>query len=359
MASEFALIDVFVGAFAAAARGQVADAVSTLVLGPGDDAALLTVPEGEYLVATTDTLIAGRHFFASMPAECIGWRALAVNLSDLAAMGARPTSILVSLTLPEGDAEWLAACGRGMGELARLHGVALAGGNMSKGECAIGVTALGCVPRGSELLRSGGRAGDIVYVSGAIGSGAAGLRLARVRAAAQADADANADANADADADASPVDGGPSSRSLAWPALADIRRAAAGPESPMQALARYLTPAPRCELGVALRGLASACVDISDGLLADLGHLCLASGVAAHVTSARVPVALGIGTADALRAGDDYELCFTASADDAAAVRALAGHMGIALTAIGELVDGEGVWLDGAAVGSGGGYQHF
>lgn len=358
MASEFALIDVFTGAFAAA--GVRADGTGddvgygTLVLGPGDDAALLTVPEGEYLVATTDTLIAGRHFFAAMPAECIGWRALAVNLSDLAAMGARPTSILVSLTLPEGDAEWLAACGRGMGELARLHGVALAGGNMSKGECAIGITALGCVPRGSELLRAGGRVGDVVYVSGVIGSGAAGLRLARVRAAAQADLDADAGTAADADAGH-----GHAAPAAAWPTLADLRRAAEGPASPTQALARYMAPTPRCELGVALRGLASACVDISDGLLADLGHLCAASGLAARIDSARVPVALGIGGADALRAGDDYELCFTASAAAAPALAALAVRLGIALSPIGELATGDGVWLDGAKVGTGAGYEHF
>jgi thiamine-monophosphate kinase len=332
VASEFALIDTFVAAFAAAGGIVTGGPSGVLALGPGDDAALMRVPAGEYLVATTDTLVAGRHFLPAMPAEAIGWRALAVNLSDLAAMGATPLAILVSFTLPEGDAAWLAACGHGMGELAGLHGVALAGGNMSRGECALGITALGSVPQGEELRRAGGRPGDRVWVSGTIGSAGAGLRLAQARAAT---------AGAD------------------WPDLAALRAAMAGPDTPAKALARYLVPAPRCALGRALRGLATAAVDISDGLLADLGHLCAASGVGARIASSRIPLAMGIAARDAVRAGDDYELCFTSSARAVPEVRARAAALGIDVAEIGELVPGSGVLLDDAPVGAGAGYEHF
>ncbi len=335
MASEFALIDRFVAAFAAAGGPTAGSDAGVLALGPGDDAALLRMPDGEYLVATTDTLVAGRHFLPTMPAAAIGWRALAVNLSDLAAMGARPVAILVSFTLPDGDSAWLEACGEGMGELAAAHGVALAGGNMSRGECAIGITALGSVPRGAELRRSGGRPGDRVFVSGTIGCAAAGLRMAIAHSAPN---------TADA---------------ARWPSMPVLRAAGDGPDSPTKALARYLVPEPRCALGVALRGVASAAVDVSDGLLADLGHLCRASGVGARIVSARIPTAPDIPARDAVRAGDDYELCFTSSAASAAAIQALAARVGVGVTDIGELIAGDAVLLDGEPVGEGAGYEHF
>lgn len=353
--SEFGLIDEFVAAFAqglpvlavgaprleapaSQARQRAVAPASALVLGPGDDAALLRVPVGELLVATTDTLVCGRHFLPTMLAEHVGWRALAVNLSDLAAMGARPLSVLVALTLPAPDAAWLRACGCGMGGLAMQYGVTLAGGNMSKGqELSISVTALGSVRADAALRRSGARAGDGVYVSGRIGGAGAGLitmlQIARLGHAAEA-----------------------------WTRLFDAtERAAAsnGDRDPIPDLLRYLVPTPRCELGISLRRVASAAIDVSDGLLADLGHLCAASGVAARIDAAQVPVTDGLPLADALRAGDDYELCFTVSPANEHRLRRIARRTQLDLTRIGVITEGNGLWLDGERVVDSGGYRHF
>ena len=352
--SEFGLIDAFVAAFAEGlparamgmpvlatparlARHGVIAPASTLVLGPGDDAALLRVPAGELLVATTDTLVCGRHFLQNMLAEHIGWRALAVNLSDLAAMGARPLSVLVALTLPEPDAAWLRACGHGMGSLAMQHGVTLAGGNMSRGqELSISVTALGSVRADAALRRSGASVGDGVFVSGRIGCAGAGLitmgqMAARARTVEE------------------------------WTRVVDTERAAAaaGGPDPIPDLLRYLVPVPRCLLGVLLRRVASAAIDVSDGLLADLGHLCAASGVAARIVAAQVPVTNGLPRADALRAGDDYELCFTVPAAHEQRLDYIARRTQLDLTRIGVITEGNGLWLDGERVLDSGGYRHF
>ena len=315
--NEFALIARFRAAFPA----SVADG---LLLGPGDDAALLTVPVGQALAMTTDTLVIGRHFPSSMPPALIGWRALAVNLSDLAAMGAVPFAFQVAITLPSADGDWLHECALGMARLAAEHGAVLAGGNISRGELSITITATGLVSPPTALRRDGARVGDGIYVSGKIGLAAQGL----VRALRFDVRD--------------------------WPELLACCSGAAGAD-----LARYVTPDPRVALGRELCGVASAALDVSDGLLADLAHLCAASGVGARVISRAIPVPAGADVLAAASAGDDYELCFTVAPAAEAKLAAIAGRVGVALTRIGDIVAGEGVSIDGAAAPHRSGYLHF
>ncbi|HEY1875233.1 MAG TPA: thiamine-phosphate kinase [Steroidobacteraceae bacterium] len=244
-------------------------------LGVGDDAALLGVPFGSELVAAIDTLVAAVHFPQGSPPASVGHRALAVNLSDLAAMGARPAWALLALTLPEADENWLEEFAAGFGDLARAHGVALVGGDTTHGPLCISVQLLGHVPAGGALTRGGGSAGDVLFVSGTCGDAAAGLAIEQGRLEADPEA-------------------------RAW-----LRE-------------RFLWPTPRVALGERLRGLASACIDVSDGLLADAGKLASASQAGAELAYADVPLSqpllqvLGEARARelALGGGDDYELCF-------------------------------------------------
>ena len=318
---EFVLIARFLAAFAPPDP-------RVLLLGPGDDAALLQLPPGELLAVTTDTLVGGRHFPLTMPPALIGWRALAVNLSDLAAMGARPYAFQVALTLPAADGEWISRCGQGMAQLAMESGAVLAGGNLSRGETALTITALGLVPEGAALRRSGARPGDGIYVSGTIGLAGAGL----VRALALAD-------------------GG-------WPDLA-ASLSASLPGAAGADLGRYATPRPRLALGLSLRGVASAAVDVSDGLLADLAHMCGASGVGALIESHHIPIPPGAQALIAARAGDDYELCFTVPAAQAGALAEIARRIDLPLTRIGVVVPGAGIRIDGVPLDDRGGYLHF
>jgi thiamine-monophosphate kinase len=237
-------------------------------LGIGDDAALLLPEPGAELVATVDTLVEGRHFLTGADPRSLGHRALAVSLSDLAAMGATPCWALLALTLPEADAVWLTAFARGFGELAQRHGVALVGGNTARGPLNICVQLFGNVPQGSALLRSGARAGDAVYVTGTPGDAAAGRE--------------------------------PGQRS------AVLRE-------------RCEFPVPRVAAGQALRGIASACIDVSDGLAADLDKLAKASGLEARLQPLLLPLSDALlrfagaqrAVEFALTGGEDYELCFT------------------------------------------------
>jgi thiamine-monophosphate kinase len=259
-----------------AAGAQRAD----VTLGIGDDAAILSVPPGSALVATTDTLVAGVHFPHSVPAASIGHRALAVNLSDLAAMGARPAWALLALTLPEAQEAWLQEFSAGLGALAREYRVALVGGDTTRGPLCVTVQLLGLVPPEAALKRSGARAGDALFVSGTPGDAAAGLAL-------------------------------------------EQRRLEAPPEARDYLRERFLLPTPRLALGERLREYASACIDVSDGLLGDAGKLAQASGVAVEVLFEALPVSaalratLGDEAARllALSGGDDYELCFAVPAD--------------------------------------------
>jgi thiamine-monophosphate kinase len=246
-----------------------------VILGVGDDAALLRAPPGADLVAATDTLVAGVHFPQDSPPNSIGHRALAVNLSDLAAMGARPSWALLALTLPQADEAWLGGFAAGFCELARGHEVALVGGDTTRGPLCVTVQLLGHVPGGEALTRAGGRAGDALFVSGTVGDAAAGLALEQGRLSAPAEA------------------------------AAYLRE-------------RFLLPTPRMALGERLRGYASACIDVSDGLLGDAGKLAAASGTGVTLDFAALPLsqpllaALGEVRARelALSGGDDYELCF-------------------------------------------------
>lgn len=294
---EFELIDRYFRD-CGAARADV-------VLGVGDDGALLRPPPGADLVAVSDTLVEGVHFPPGSPAASIGHRALAVNLSDIAAMGATPRWALLSLTLPQVDEGWLAGFAAGFGALARAHGVALVGGDTTRGPLTLGVQVLGTVPAGEGLRRSGGRPGDALFVTGTPGDAAAGLALLMEGSGDRPGAVAGAPAEA----------------------LDALRR-------------RFLFPTPRLAEGEALRGLASACIDISDGLVGDLGKLAAASGCAALLDLDALPrsaaLAAGFTPEAALRCvldgGDDYELLLAVPAPQVAAVAAMPG-----LARIGEL----------------------
>ena len=273
-----------------------------VVLGIGDDAALLAPPPGRQLVVTADTLNDGVHFPRGTSPADVGWKALAVNLSDLASMGAEPAWCTLSLSLPQSDPAWIEGFLDGFLDLAEQHGIALVGGDTTRGPLSIAVTAMGLVEPGRALRRDGARVGDEVWVTGTLGDAAGGLALL----------------------DREPV-----------PALR----------------ARLDRPTPRVAAGRALAGIATACVDVSDGLLADLGHVCARSHVAAHLDVDALPASAALreafGEADriALQAsgGDDYELCFTAPADASADIGAVSAQLGLRFTRIGRIVAGEGV----------------
>ena len=298
--SEFELIDRF---FRRPARHAV--------LGVGDDAALLAPTSGCELAVSVDMLVAGRHFFADVDPEALGHKALAVNLSDMAAMGASPRWALLAGALPNADAEWVGAFARGFFALADAYGVDLIGGDTTKGPLNLCVTILGEVPAGQALRRRGARPGDAVFVSGRLGDAALALAHHRQRVILAADE------------------------------LAQCERA-------------LLRPAPRVELGDRLRGIATAAIDISDGLVGDLSHILDASGVGATLELAALPRSAilnqrlagnerGLALDCMLAGGDDYELCFTAPARAAADIGALAEQLDLALTRIGGIEERAGL----------------
>lgn len=288
-----------------------------VVLGPGDDAAVLAVPQGQELVAAVDTMVEGVHFLPGTGGADLGWKILAVNLSDLAAMGATPTWALLTLTLPAADGKFVAELAEGFAALAGRYRLALVGGDTTRGALQLGVTALGLLPRGKRLTRAGARVGDDIFVTGSLGDAAGGLRCL--------DAD---------DPDAS-------------------RLLARATDSRERLLARLHRPDPRIEAGHLLRDVASACIDVSDGLLADLMHLCAASGTGARLELARLPRSAALADLFdeeqalelALAGGDDYELCFTASAESAEALQGDLARIGCGVTRIGRMVAGEGLTL--------------
>lgn len=296
-----------------------------VLLGIGDDAALLRVPEGHDLVVSTDTLIAGRHFPDDTGPSDIGWKALAANLSDLAAMGATPAWVSLALSLPQADADWLDAFLDGFLELAQEHEVALIGGDTTRGPLSITITAQGVVPAGTALRRSGARSGDEVWVTGTLGDAAGGL--------------------------------------------AQWRRGGA-----MSAKLRYRLdrPTPRVAAGLGLRGLATAAIDLSDGLVADLGHVLTASGVGAEIELGRLPTTRTLAehfSDEAARwnlqlaGGDDYELCFTAPASAAFDIEQTLAACGTSATVIGRITAERGLQLrtpEGEAfVPPASGFDHF
>ena len=274
-----------------------------VALGIGDDAALLQVPAGLQLVVTADTLNAGVHFpVDALPAD-IGWKSLAVNLSDLAAMGATPAWCTLSLSLPQVESAWIDAFLDGFLALADLHGVSLVGGDTTHGPLSIAVTAMGLVESGAALRRDGARIGDDIWVTGTLGDAAAALQcLQEMRAVSSA------------------------------------------------LKARLDRPTPRIAAGQRLSGLASSCVDISDGLLADLAHVCQRSGVGAEIELLRLPASPALSVwQDELRwplqasGGDDYELCFTAAPRNRELVVQALDFTGVPATRIGRIVAGQGV----------------
>ncbi|HEY5020398.1 MAG TPA: thiamine-phosphate kinase [Steroidobacteraceae bacterium] len=280
-----------------------------VVLGIGDDAALLRVPADAELVLTTDVLVEGVHFLTGAPARSLGHRALAVNLSDIAAMGATPTWALLALNLPHADEAWLQLFAAGFGDLSLRHEVALVGGNLSRGPLSIAVQLAGIVPRGAALRRDGAHRGETLYVSGNPGDAAAGLKRLRGELPGSAEAGAY------------------------------LQR-------------RFEFPEPRVALGLGLRGLASACIDVSDGLYADMQRLLLASGCGASIDIERLPVSWALrevlGEAawrQALAGAEDYELCFSASQTRAHDIAALAARTGTVVTRIGTLEAGAGIEL--------------
>jgi thiamine-monophosphate kinase len=317
MTTEFELIDRY---FSRPARDAT--------LGVGDDAALVEPAPGHELVVTTDTIVSGIHFLPDAEPRFVGHKALAVNLSDLAAMGARPRWALLAITVPKADEAWLSAFAEGFYDLARRHDVTLIGGDTTRGPLAITVTALGEVASGCALRRDGARAGDELWVSGQIGSAALALRHVR----------------------------------------GDVRLKGNGLEACM---ARFERPIPRIELGKALVNVASSAIDVSDGLVADAGHICTSSDVGIEISYANVPSISDVThlnrdqlVREALLAGgDDYELLFTVPAGESLQMDSISARVGLALTRIGCVVEGNGVRVvdesgEELAVDIGG-YEHF
>jgi thiamine-monophosphate kinase len=303
--NEFELIDHFFRE-CGATRADVK-------LGVGDDAALLECPTGHELVASLDTLVEGRHFLAGSSAISVGHRSLAVNLSDLAAMGARPAWALLALTIPRVDEGWLADFASGFSKLALAHNVALVGGNTTSGPLCISVQILGHVPLGRAMLRSGGSAGDVLFVSGTPGDAAAGLALELQ------------DTQSTSVAIRGATDRAAGAANAAGSGAATAQNTASAASYLRE---RFLFPTPRVELGLRLGEFASACVDVSDGLFGDAAKLASASGCGLEITFEDVPVSSQLLATHgeqrarelALTGGEDYELCFSVPAASVAAL---------------------------------------
>lgn len=342
---------------------QRATARGDVVLGIGDDAALLQPPAGRQLVVAMDTLNAGVHFPVDTAPADIGWKALAVNLSDLAAMGAAPAWCTLSLSLPDGDPAWVDGFLDGFIGLADRHAVSLVGGDTTRGPLSVCVTAHGVIEPGRALRRDGARAGDDVWVTGTLGDAAAALSLLRPLPPGAGGGESPAKGST-SHAVVAPAGLQPSPH----PLLRGERGSAPQVAALMQRLHR---PTPRIEAGRALVDMAHAAIDISDGLLADVGHLVRASGASVHIDVDVLP------TSDPLQAtfrgelrrtlqatgGDDYELCFTAPVSARGRIASLGASLGLRVTQIGRVEEGEGVHAflaDGNAWRpSRTGYSHF
>lgn len=277
-------------------------------LGPGDDCALLAPTPGTQLAVSSDMLVEGRHFLSTVDPAHLGHKALAVNLSDLAACGAEPLAFTLALSLPRADESFLAPFSRGLLALADAHGCELVGGDTTQGPLNICITVFGEVPAGQALLRSGARAGDDIWVSGTLGDARLALEVFRGK--------------------------------LSVPA--DVFEAAR---------ARMETPTPRVALGLALRGIATSAIDISDGLLGDLGHVLRASGVGAVIDASLATPLMAAPFEGAQRlefilaGGDDYELAFTAPSAQRMAVQRAATQAGTVAACIGSIEAGSGIRL--------------
>ncbi|MEJ1959493.1 MAG: thiamine-phosphate kinase [Nitrosomonadales bacterium] len=297
-------------------------------LGVGDDAALLRVGSGMEVAISTDMLVSGTHFLPDTDPFMLGHKTLAVNLSDLAAMGAQPRWALLSLSLPHADDKWLQKFSEGFFALADQYGVELVGGDTTRGSLNLCVTIIGEIPPGVALRRSGAQIGDDIWVSGYLGDAA--LALAHLQGKVQMSA-------------------------------ADFSLCASALHQPV----------PRVGLGLALRGVANSAIDVSDGLLADLGHILECSKLGAEIEFNALPVSSAMrpylsqtmGMHCALAGGDDYELCFTVPVARRDAVENLSRRMGLPLTRIGTIVAGNGCVVraaDGSVINiEESGYDHF
>jgi thiamine-monophosphate kinase len=294
---------------------------SGLVVGPGDDCAVQSLPEGTELVFSVDTLVEGAHFPFDYPADYLGWRSLAAAASDLAAMGADPVCFTLALTLPDSDESWLSGLGRGLAAAASEFGLALAGGDTTRGPLTLTLQVHGTVPGGKAILRSGARPGNLVCVSGTLGDAGAALD---------------------------------------WLAVSKP------PQAALKLLERYHHPRPRLRLGAGLRGRATAAIDLSDGLSSDLGHILAASGVGAEIRAEHLPLSAALrdlygqekARALAMDSGDDYELCFTLPPEQWQAVSRVAAD----LTVIGVITERQGLWVcdeAGERLVQASGYNHF
>jgi thiamine-monophosphate kinase len=295
--------------------------------GIGDDAAVIDIPPDQELLVSVDTLVSGIHFSPTSTAYDIGYKSLAVNISDIAAMGGVPRWATLALTLPKVEPEWLQAFANGFADIANKYAVSLIGGDTTQGPLSITIQIMGTAEKGKSVLRSGAKPGDLIYVSGCLG--AAGLACKTLKA---------------------------------YPDDQTI---------PSHCLERLHRPVPRVELGQHLGGLATAAIDISDGLAADLGHILKSSAVAAQVQLAAVPVCEELLKLEdrelawqiALAAGDDYELCFTIAAERQAELEQSLKQLNYPVACIGKITAGEGIsWLQESGTEVKlqlDGYQHF
>ena len=299
-------------------------------LGVGDDCALLAPAAGHELAVSTDMLVAGTHFFAGTDARRLGHKVLAVNLSDLAAMGAQPRYATLALCLPDADDAWVERFAAGFFALAERHGGELVGGDTTRGPMAMCVTVFGEVPNGQAIRRDGAAIGDDVWVSGTLGDAALGLKALKSEAMLDA-----------------------ADRAFC--------------------VGRLESPEPRIDLGLALRGVATSMIDLSDGLAGDLAHIARASGVGARINVDALPMSASLrgqrharSLHCALSGGDDYELCFTAAVDQRELVVAIGRSVGLTLTRVGSMFatadQQQPVMLvdsDGRVLPPVGGFDHF
>ncbi|QIZ78895.1 thiamine-phosphate kinase [Ferrimonas lipolytica] len=277
-----------------------------VVVGVGDDGAVLAVPTGHHLVVSTDTLVSGTHFFPDIDPEKLAFKTVAVNLSDLAAMGAEPAWMTLAITLPEIDEDWLDEFAKGLEYASDYYGVSLVGGDTTRGPLSLTVTIHGTVPEGRSLRRDGAKIGDWIYVTGALGDSGAGLQALYAK-----------------------------ETGAQWQPFID----------------RHLTPKPRLAAGIALRGIATAAMDLSDGLSSDLGHILEASGVGAQIELERVPlnptlielVGREQALQHALSSGEDYELLFMVSDSDNGALSTMMAETGNQAICIGQVVAGNSI----------------
>ncbi|WP_340681103.1 thiamine-phosphate kinase [Paraglaciecola sp.] len=292
---EFSIIDTFFK--------QQSHQRKDVLLGIGDDAALTLVPAGQALVTTTDTLIAGVHFLPDAEPRTIARKAVAVNLSDLAAMGAEPAWLSLSISLPAADEAWLGAFSAGIAEMTQFYSIQLIGGDTVQGPLAVTITAQGFVPPEQALLRSKGKPGDFIYVTGTLGDAGLGLDLLLNKTTVR------------------------------------------NPEHAQFALNRLHNPTPRLLVGTSLRRLANACIDLSDGLISDIRHILQASNCGAMINLDKLPLSLAMRESVepqravnyALSAGDDYELLFTVSDEQKGKLEIAMANTNVCFTCIGQL----------------------